>query len=561
MKLYRVYITFIFIVLFAGIFACSNEGSEIIPEITVSLENLTVSNVENTKTFYVESNVDWSIETSETWCRVSPTSGSAGYFPIVISLDENPLFEERITSLLISGGEIEKSVSIQQEKAYALSVESNEINISEEGGEININLSLSESFEVSVNCDWITKKSLKSLQDSTEVYVVEANTTYIPREGEITYVLNDITEVVTVTQEGINPSIPQDISGVESNAETLAAKMKVGWNIGNSLEVPGGETGWGNPIVSKTLIDAVKDAGFNSIRIPCAWDSYIVTEENYEVSEAWFERVKEVVDYCIDNDMYAILNIHWDGGWLENNPTYEKQDEVNREQYSLWIQIATYFRDYDEHLLFAGTNEVHVDYGIPSTENIEVQQSFNQTFVDAVRATGGKNTYRNLIIQTYNTDIDFGLEYHKMPEDVIDDRLMLEVHYYSPWEFCGKTDDGYNTQWGAGYTDVTSYGQEDYLSDKFSKVKEKYVDNGIPVILGEYGAILRTTLTGDAYTKHVESRNYYLKTVTAKAIENGLVPFIWDNGATGNNGFGLFNRSTGAQVHSGSITAIIEGAN
>ncbi len=561
MSLYRSYITILFVVLFAGIFACSNENSEITPELSVSIESMTVSSSENTKTIYVKSNIDWTIDVSEDWCNVSPQSGEAGYFPILVNLDANPLYEERDLTINVQAGDLNRQVSIQQEKAYLLTLETNEIDISNEGGEVSVKLQTSEAFEVSINCDWITQKTLKSLKDSTETFIVEANTTYIPRKGEILYTLNDITETVYVNQEGINPSVPEDITGVQSDAETLAAKMIVGWNIGNSLEVPGGETGWGNPVVSKTLIDAVKAAGFNSIRIPCAWDGYIINEENFEVSEAWFERVKEVVDYCIDNDMYTILNIHWDGGWLENNPTYSKQEEVNREQYSLWIQIATYFRDYDEHLLFAGTNEVHVDYGIPSAENIEVQQSFNQTFVDAVRATGGKNTYRNLIVQTYNTDIDFGLSYHKMPEDKVDDRLMLEVHYYSPWEFCGKTDDGYNSQWGAGYTDVTSYGQEDYLEEQFSKVKAKYADNGIPVILGEYGAILRTTLTGDAYTKHVESRNYYLKTVTAKAKENGLIPFIWDNGATGNNGFGLFNRTTGAQVHTGSITAIIEGAN
>ena len=217
--------------------------------------------------------------------------------------------------------------------------------------------------------------------------------------------------------------------------------MIVGWNVGNSLEVPGDETLWGNPLVSKKLIDGVKAAGFNSIRIPCSWDSYVINRENYEVSEIWFQRVKEVVDYCVDNDMYAILNIHWDGGWLEEHPLYEYQEEVNREQYALWVQIATFFRDYDEHLLFAGTNEVREDYNTPSAENIEVQESYVQTFVDAVRATGGKNAYRNLVVQTYNTVIDHGINLNTMPTDVVEDRLILEVHYYDPYEFTIKTDD------------------------------------------------------------------------------------------------------------------------
>ncbi len=557
MKLYRSYITILFVVLFAGILACSNENSEITPELTVSLENMTVSSSENTKTFYINSNIDWTIDISETWCSVSPQSGSSGNTTVVVSLEENNLFEERSVVIGIQGGELNRQVQVQQEKAYLLTVASNEIDISNEGGEVSVHLQTSEAFEVLINCDWITKKTLKTLKDSSEVYVVEANTTYIPREGEITYTLNDISEVITVNQEGNNPSIPEDITGVESDAETLAAKMIVGWNVGNSLEVPGGETLWGNPKINQDLIDGVKDAGFNAIRIPCAWDSYIIDEETYQISEEWLTRVKEVVDYCYNSDLYAIINIHWDGGWLEEHPLYSYQDEVNKKQYALWIQIATFFRDYDEHLLFAGTNEVRENYNTPTTENIEVQESYVQTFVDAVRATGGKNAYRNLVVQTYNTNIDHGINLNTMPTDAVENRLILEVHYYDPYEFTIKTDDGYNTQWGQDYTDVSDWGQEDYLEAQFQKLKTKYIDNDIPVIIGEYSAMLRGDMSTEAQAKHEESRNYYHAKINEVAESMGITTFYWDNGYTTKNASGLFNRSTGEPVHSSAIEAII----
>jgi endoglucanase len=138
--------------------------------------------------------------------------------------------------------------------------------------------------------------------------------------------------------------LPPDSTEMSSNAWEIAAQMGLGWNIGNTLEATGGETAWGNPQVTKKLIDEVKKNGFNSIRIPCAWDQYTTSSKTVKIKESWFKRVQEVVDYCIENDMYVILNIHWDGGWLENNCTPDKQVENNAKQQALWEQIASYFR-------------------------------------------------------------------------------------------------------------------------------------------------------------------------------------------------------------------------
>lgn len=340
-------------------------------------------------------------------------------------------------------------------------------------------------------------------------------------------------------------------------AQQVASQMTIGWNIGNSLEVPDGETAWGNPLVDQELIDAVHDAGFNTIRIPCAWDSY-ANQSTYEIDAAWMARVEEVVNYCLNNNMYVILNIHWDGGWLEEHPLYSYQDAVNEKQNAYWTQIANNFINYDEHLLFAGTNEVHADYSTPSTENIEVQESYNQTFVNAVRATGGNNSTRTLVVQTYNTNAWYGFDYFTLPSDPANDRLIIEIHHYDPYDFTLNTA---NTciYWGSPYPSQSacSWAQESYHDDLFAQVKSTWIDQGYPVIIGEYGVIKRTSLNDPT---HIASREYYLEYVTGAAVDNGIIPIYWDNGYNGDNGMALFDRNTGAVVDQGALDAIMEGA-
>lgn len=548
--------TFLLAILMIG--ACSEDNSNPTPELTISVDEYSLSKEAETKTFRLTSNTDWTIESTEDWCVVSPTSGTSGANPIKVTTEANTSTDIRTAELIITAGDLTDKIPVTQAQSFLLVLEENSFTLNEEAQELTISYTRSGDVEITINNGWITMKKLKSEIEDSQTFVIESNSATFPREGTITFTLDDITETATITQTGVDISIDADITGVESTATELAAKIIAGWNVGNSLEVPGGETGWNNPVVNKDLIDAVKAAGFNAVRIPCAWDGYIVDEETYKISDEWLARVKEVIGYCMDNDMYVIINTHWDNGWLENNPTYNKQEEVNKQLYALWQQIGVYFRDYDEHLLFAGTNEVHIEnvYDPPTTENLEVQQSFNQTFVNAVRSTGGKNAYRNLIVQTYNTNIGWGIKYHEMPTDQVENRLFVEVHYYDPYQFTLATED-YNTQWGEGYSDVSNWGQEDYLTDAFSSMKTKFYDNGIPIILGEYGAMYRSSLTGDALTKHNESRNYFLKTVTSEAKANGMVPFIWDNGG---DDFGFFDRDNGDEVRSDAIDAIIEGA-
>lgn len=423
---------------------------------------------------------------------------------------------------------------------------------------------------------WCTLSVNSSVQPYVQVNVnYSSNITKNARSAKLTFVMDSKKTVnLTVTQNGLKDLYPDysnriapDGTGMTNDAKALAAKMSIGWNLGNSLESQGGETKWGNPLTTQRLIDSVKIVGINAIRIPCAWDSYIENTVTCKLSASWLARVKEVVDYCINRDMYVILNIHWDGGWLQDNPTYAKQSVNNAKQKALWQQIAVNFRNYDEHLLFAGTNEVNTGSATPVAENFEVQLSYNQTFVDAVRSTGGKNSYRNLIVQAFNTNIDLAVSKLIVSNDTIKNRLMVEVHYYDPWDFCGlESDQSWATMkylWGTDYAQygiISSWGQEDYVLTQFQKMKTNFVDKGYPVILGEYGATRRSSLTGSTLEHHLASRAHYFQYIAQQSKNYGMVPFIWDNGFTGNFGSAIFNRSDGSVFDRQALKAYITGA-
>jgi len=346
----------------------------------------------------------------------------------------------------------------------------------------------------------------------------------------------------------ISPVAP-DKSGVESSATELAAKIRLGWNLGNALEATGGETGWHNPVVTPEMIDLVHRSGFNAIRIPCSWNQHVEDQTTAKIKASWLARVREVVTYCTDRDMYVVLNIHWDGGWLENHCTPERQEENNARLKAFWEQIATALRDFDEHLIFAGSNEPNVENEV----QMAVLDSYHQTFVNAVRSTGGKNHYRVLVIQGPSTDIMKTRKLMtRMPDDKVKDRLMAEIHYYTPWNFCGLTrDESWGKMfyyWGKDFHSATdpgrnaTWGEEEAVDTLFAHMKAQFVDRGIPVIMGEYSVSRRSGLEGEALERHLASRAWWLEYTTRKAIENGIIPFYWDNGGTGRNGCALFDR-------------------
>lgn len=360
------------------------------------------------------------------------------------------------------------------------------------------------------------------------------------------------------------------------NQSQIVEAMGPGWNLGNQLEsvtdnVPE-ETNWGNPVITEKLIQSVKAAGFKSIRIPVSYFAKIDDDKDYTIDSKWLDRVQEVVNYCIKNDLYAVINIHGDGyntidgGWLLCNG--KNQTEIKKKYKKVWKQIAERFKNYDEHLLFESMNEeFDGSYSEPNKEYYQNINDYNQIFVDTVRKTGDNNTKRWLIIPGWNTNIDYTAgdygfklptdQYRNKSIDKEEQRIMISVHYYSPWDFCG----GENcviTQWGNEADDPSKTSttcDETYMKNQLNLMKTTFADKGYPVFIGEYGSIDKTSY--DSENKYY--RAYFARKLCQLSRKNGCIPMYWDNGYNGVHGFGLFDRTTYEVTQPVIIDAIMEG--
>lgn len=363
-------------------------------------------------------------------------------------------------------------------------------------------------------------------------------------------------------------------SFTDLNQDEIVDAMGAGWNLGNQLEASIGgvpyETAWGNPTITESLIKAVKEAGFSTIRVPVSYLSHIGSGSSYTIDDAWLDRVQEVVDMCIDNDLYVIINMHGDGyhtvdgGWLFCDGS--EQTTIQAKYKACWNQIATRFASYDEHLIFESMNEeFDGTYGTPNRTYYSNINELNQIFVDTVRQSGGNNSKRWLLVPGWNTNIeytagDYGFE---IPSDNYlsssvpsgEKRIMISVHYYDPWDFCG-TESSAITQWGSVATDsskVASYGNETYLNSQFYNLYSAFTSKGYPVVIGEYGAIDKSEYDSN----NAASREEFAKKVCEYAEKYECVPVWWDNGHNGTYGFALFDRSTCKVTQQGIIDAIM----
>lgn len=420
-------------------------------------------------------------------------------------------------------------------------------------------LSSNTGWSLSSDQPWCTLSNVSGVP-TEEQYIkisVERNPTDASRTATITMNAGGNTRQYTITQtskSGMNYP-----AGMEKDAMELVKSIYLGWNLGNTLEATGGETAWGAPVTTKAVIDKIKELGFNAVRIPCSWNQYLEAD-SITIKPAWIERVKEVVNYCIDNEMYTMLNIHWDGGWMDDNcdasqTSAETITATEEKVYNLWTQIANAFKDYDEYLIFAGANEPPVE----NRDDMAVLHRYEQAFVNAVRATGGNNTYRNLIVQGPSTDINKTDVWMELPEDPTPARLIVEVHYYDPPHLCLDEDSETCTYfWGEPYKQYgpidTGY-QEGYVQNQFAKMKAKFVDKGIPLVIGEFGLIYRKHPDESLQAVCEESEGYFLGYVAEQAKNYGLAPFLWDT-----QGNGFFDRNTLELLIPSTYTQLMEGA-
>jgi endoglucanase len=428
-----------------------------------------------------------------------------------------------------------------------LSATPSEIVLPAEGGKADLTINGNANWTISNGASWLQlNKTSGSSGNSTIQLTAGSNETGSNRSIIISVnSSNGQSRRVTVSQPptiypsyNTSPKAPDSIG--MSTAVQLAAKFKLGWNIGNTLEASGGETGWGNPQITESYVKFVKQQGFTAIRLPCAWNwNHISNQATAQIDPNWMNRVKEVVGYCVNNGLYVMLNIHWDGGWLENNITKAKQDSVSAKQKALWEQIATAMRDFDEHLMFASANEPNAD----DAAETEILKQYHQTFINAVRSTGGKNSHRVLILQGPSTSMSLSADLMSaLPKDPTANRLMVEAHNYTPSQFCFLGEDvswgKMVYYWGAGNHSTIepdrnpTYGEENAHISDYNKVKAAFVDKGIPVIMGEYGAYRRNGSANvpKELALHEASVDYWITFTTKEALARGIKPFWWDTG-------------------------------
>lgn len=331
---------------------------------------------------------------------------------------------------------------------------------------------------------------------------------------------------------------PSQIAGKMRNitSQQLVEDMTFGWNLGNTLDVCQAdrdgdgkinehveagekvdETLWGNPKATKDLFTSLKKNGVNAVRIPVTWRDHM--DSNGNIDREWMDRVQQVVDYAYSQGMYVIINVHHDGG---GDPKFgawiieESQKDYNtflKKYNNVWKQIAERFKNYSDYLIFESMNEVGFDtlYNKNKADAYNLINKINQDFVDIIRATGGNNAKRHLLIAGYYTDIERTCDsLYKMPDDKAG-RCILSVHYYTPWDFC--TCDIKHT-WG---TNSEVWQMETLIG----KMKKNFVDKGIPVIIGEYAA------SGSDLSSCI----FFIEKLNKLCSDYGIATFIWDSGS------------------------------
>lgn len=312
----------------------------------------------------------------------------------------------------------------------------------------------------------------------------------------------------------------------------VVQEMGLGINLGNTMEVSGMhlasvqayETGWGSPVITQPMIQGYADAGFGVLRVPVAW-SNLMDKKTYKISPDYIARVKEIVSWALDADMYVIMNIHWDGGWWSGFAKDDQRDKCFEKYESIWTQLSAEFGEYGDKLMFESLNEeggwddIWNRYSHQGDKELSygILNDINQRFVNIVRGSGGNNEKRHLLIAGYGTDIDLTCdELFKMPDDPAG-RCAVSVHYYTPSTFAILEKDA---DWGKARTEWGT--EEDYaeLDRNMDKMKTAFVDKGVPVIIGEYSACGKN--------KSQEMKRLYVSSVCKAAYTRGMCPVLWD---------------------------------
>ncbi len=338
----------------------------------------------------------------------------------------------------------------------------------------------------------------------------------------------------TEPTQTIPPTDPTEPGGNTMTGEELMQELKIGWNLGNTFDAPDGETSWGNPFTTRELIEYVKELGFGTIRIPITWHTHTGPAPEYKIDEAWLNRISTVVNDALDAGLYVIINSHHDNEVY--SPTPDNGARGEEFLTAIWTQVGEHFKDADYRLIFQTMNEPRVQGSAyewwVDTQNpdamaaVEVVNGLNQAAVDAIRATGGNNADRFIIVSPYaGNHAAAMLPTFTLPNDPAN-KLIVSIHAYIPYNLA------LNTQ-----SDASSFnrGGEGEIEKLMRSLHRYYVAKDIPVIIDEMGIINK---------ENPEDREAWAKFYISCAREYGMPCVWWDNGTTavGTEGFGIINR-------------------
>lgn len=551
--------------------SCSDNDDESNSSVSLTKTSLAFVSAGGAQSFQITASDNWTVSLpSDAWYSLSAVSGSSGTSMVTVSVS-SICFTKRSDTLSFVSGNASAQLIVSQEATtdlvYTVSTPNSLLSsVLSTGGTLTFTInSTAPVVSVSNDNQWISfdKQSL-GFGNSDLTVTVAANTGekrtgyfYLKAEGaaDLRFVIvqNPANFFVSYNTD----PIAADKTGMTSTALQLSEQMVLGWNLGNTLEAT-----WGSfTAPTQTLIQNVRAAGFNTIRIPCAW-YYNSNQSTAKIHDTWFATVKQVVQWAIDENMYVMLNIHWDKGWLEDNiDDNVKIEEVVARQKAMWEQIATAFRDYDEHLLFASCNEPGQNNGM-GTDGIANLKKCHQACLDAVRSTGGKNTYRTIIIQGPVTNIAQTVAANQsfFPTDIEENgvtRLMVEDHFYDPYKFTIMSADASWGKrwlyWGDNLSSVDTDRNSTYsvtnIRSSMKSLYDTYVSKGIPVVIGEFSPSYYSEAPSfcPGYDKdlHKASVAQYLKQCVETMKDFGIIPVYWDNSGLNSGNSGLFNRNTG----------------
>lgn len=420
----------------------------------------------------------------------------------------------------------------------------------------------SKKFVISVRVKAIPKQTASPVSKASSIPKVSA-----APQRPVTPSASTIPQVSAMPSASVMPSasatpkatpVPMKSSTAtfrDLSSDELIQEMGAGWNLGNTMDghtgFTPGETIWQPYKTTKQLMKSIHDMGFNTVRIPVTWGTMIDDENNYAIDEKWMSRVQDIVDYCIAEDMYVIVNVHHDGaeqtGWLRI--ATDDQKALEEKFAAVWNNIASSFRDYDEHLILESMNEVRGENMTVAEENAVIMK-LNQIFVNTVRGTGSNNAKRWLMMPgKYNFIDSVCNEKHgfTLPEDSISNRLIVSIHDYSPWSFCGQESSS-----GAECTEKMLSSNDKELQPLY----DKYTSKGIPVVVGEYGCINKN---------NKEDRAYYLEAMNRMFRKYKLVGVYWDQGwfdrsqQPADYSFSIINRASGEPIDEMVSDALLRG--